>query len=62
MPKKGGIGQLEFADLRSAGLGKKERVVFLRGVDTLMHTMFICLKITGALWALPLESTRGFAP
>ena len=36
MPKRGGFGQ--FADLR-VGLGKKEEVVFLRGGDTLMHTM-----------------------
>ena len=61
MSKKGGLGQFEFADLRGGGLGKKEGVVFLRGVDTLIHTMFICFKITGASWALPLESTRGFA-
>ena len=33
---KGGLGQ--FADLRGR-LGKKEGVVFLRGFDTLMHTM-----------------------
>ena len=58
----GEVGQFEFAYLRSAGLGKNERVVFLGAIDTLMHTMFICLKITGASWALPLESTRGFAP
>ena len=37
LPKNGNLGQ--FADLR--GLGKKEEswVVFLRGVDTQMHTM-----------------------
>ena len=34
--KNGEFGQ--FADLR--GLGKKEGVVFLRGVDTSMHTMW----------------------
>ena len=33
---EGVLGQ--FADLRG-GLGKKERVVFLRGVDTPIHTM-----------------------
>ena len=32
----GGLGQ--FTDLRG-GVGKKERVVFLKGGDTLMHTM-----------------------
>ena len=36
---KGELGK--FADLR--GLGEKKRVVFLRGVDTLMHTM-VCIK------------------
>ena len=62
LPKKGGLGQFEFVDLRGGGLDKKERVVFLRGVYTLIHTIFICLKITGTSRALPLESTRGFAP
>ena len=36
---KGELGK--FADLR--GLAEKKRVVFLRGVDTLMHTM-VCIK------------------
>ena len=36
---KGELGK--FADLR--GLGEKKRVVFLRGVDTLMHTM-VCIN------------------
>ena len=37
--QKGGLGQ--FADLwvGGGGLGKKVGVVFLRGVDTPMHTM-----------------------
>ena len=33
----GGLGQ--FADLWGGGLSKKEGVVFLRGVDTPIHTM-----------------------
>ena len=37
LDKKGGLGQ--FADLKEGGLGKKEGVVFWRGVDTPMHTM-----------------------
>ena len=37
LPEKGGLGQ--FADLRGRGLGKKEWVVFLRGVDTPLHTI-----------------------
>ena len=38
LPKKGGFGQ--FVDLREGGgLGKKEGIVFLRGVDTSMHLM-----------------------
>ena len=37
MPKKGGLGQ--FADLRGGGITRK-RVVFLRGVDTPMHTNY----------------------
>ena len=36
MPKKGGLGQ--FADL-GGDLARKKEVVFLRGVDALMHTM-----------------------
>ena len=39
LPKKEELGQ--FANLRGGGggLGKKEGVVFLRGVDTAIHTM-----------------------
>ena len=37
LPNKGrGLGQ--FSDLRG-GMARKRRVVFLRGVDTPMHTM-----------------------
>ena len=39
LPKKG-RGLRQFADLRG-GLGKKEEVVFLRGVDTPMHTVLV---------------------
>ena len=42
LPKKGGFGQ--FADLRE-GLGKKVEVVFLRGIDTPMHTMHRCFPV-----------------
>ena len=39
MPKKGGrLGQI--AGLRGGGLGKKEGVVFLSGVDTPKYTVF----------------------
>ena len=34
---EGGLGQL--ADLKEGGLGEKEGVVFLRGLDTPMHTI-----------------------
>ena len=40
LPKKDG-GLREFADLEG-GLTKKEGVMFLRGVDTQMHTMIGC--------------------
>ena len=42
LAKKGGFGQ--FANLRGGGLGEKEGVVFLRGVDTPMHTKTKMLK------------------
>ena len=38
LPKKRGLGQ--FVDLRG-GLDEKQGVVFLRGYDTPMHTMFM---------------------
>ena len=38
LPEKGGLGQ--FADLRR-GLGEKKGMVFLRGVDTAIHTMHL---------------------
>ena len=42
--KRGELGQ--FADL-SGGVGKKEGVVILRGIDTPMHTMaFNCQKLS----------------
>ena len=40
LPKNGGGGLGQFADLRERH-DKKEGVVFLRGVDTPMHT--VCL-------------------
>ena len=40
LPKKDG-GLREFADLEG-GLPKKRGVMFLRGVDTQMHTMIGC--------------------
>ena len=41
LPKKGGLGQ--FANLRR-GLTRKRWVVFLRGVDTPMHTMHLARR------------------
>ena len=38
--KRGGGGFEQFADLRG-GLARKRGVVFLRGVDTPMHTIII---------------------
>ena len=35
--KRGGLGQ--FTDLREGGLARKRGVVFLREVETYMHTM-----------------------
>ena len=43
LPKKGGGGLGQFADLRG-GLGEKEGMVFLRGVGTPVHTMLINLS------------------
>ena len=45
MPKKGGrLGQIEGLRGGGGGLGKKEGVVFLSGVDTPKHT--VCSKLT----------------
>ena len=41
MPKKGGLGL--FTGLRGA-LARERRVVFLRGVETTMHTMIDFFK------------------